>query len=206
MTPTESAPMRRLTAAAAVIAVTLVGCSTPAAAQTPPPAPVVTHVDRACTPVAFPYRPADVQRWWNCHRSPNIDRPTAARAAWWLNAVVLNRVAAYLAAVDAARATTCSGPGDCPALVRAAFARMGVGYRGDEAVRVMMCESGGNPSARNGSSSASGLFQQLATYWPGRAATYGMAGRSVFDPWANAIVSAGMVRDTGGWSHWSCRP
>lgn len=200
--------MRRLTAAAVVIAVTLVGCSTPAAAQTAPPAPapVVTHVDRVCSPVTFPYRPADVQQWYNCHRDPNIDRADAGRLAYWLNAVVLNRIAAYLAAVDAARVTSCSGPGDCPALVRAAFARMGVGYRGDEAVRVMMCESGGNPGARNGSSSASGLFQQLATYWPGRAATYGMAGRSVFDPWANAIVSAGMVRDTGGWSHWSCRP
>ncbi len=197
--------MRRLTAAAVVIAVTLVGCSTPAAAQSAPPAPVVTHVDRVCSPVQFPYRPVAVQQWYNCGH-PNIDRPTAARLAYWLNAVVLNRIAAYLAAVDAARATTCYGPGDCPALVRAAFARMGVGYRGDEAVRVMMCESGGNPGARNGSSSASGLFQQLATYWSGRAATYGMAGRSVFDPWANAIVSAGMVRDTGGWSHWSCRP
>ncbi|MFI0434067.1 MAG: hypothetical protein ACH36H_13115, partial [Candidatus Nanopelagicales bacterium] len=198
--------MRRLTAAAVVIAVTLVGCSTPAAAQTAPPAPapVVSHVDRVCSPVEFPYRPADVQRWWNCHRDPNIDRADAGRLAWWLNAVVLNRIAAYLAAVDAARTTACSGPGDCPALVRAAFARMGVGYRGDEAVRVMMCESGGNPRATNGSHD--GLFQQADAYWSGRSAQYGMAGRSAYDPWANAIVSAGMVRDTGGWSHWSCRP
>ncbi len=95
--------MRRLTAAAVVIAVTLVGCSTPAAAQSAPPAPVVTHVDRVCSPVQFPYRPVAVQQWWNCHRDPNIDRPTAARLTWYLNAVVLNRVAAYLAAVDAAR-------------------------------------------------------------------------------------------------------
>mgnify|MGYP003440956471 CR=1 FL=1 len=40
----------------------------------------------------------------------------------------------------------------------------------------------------------------------GRAASYGQSGRSAFDPWANAVVSAGMVRDTGGWSHWSCKP
>ncbi len=97
--------MRRLTAVAVVIAVTLVGCSTPAAAQTAPPAPdpVVTHVDRVCSPITFPYRPADVQVWWNCNRDPNIDRADAGRLAYWLNAVVLNRIAAYLAAVDAAR-------------------------------------------------------------------------------------------------------
>ncbi len=95
--------MRRLTAVAVIIAVTLVGCSTPAAAQTAPPAPVITHVDRVCAPVAFPYRPADVQVWWNCNRDPNIDRADAGRLAYWLNAVVLNRIAAYLAAVDAAR-------------------------------------------------------------------------------------------------------
>jgi hypothetical protein len=199
--------LRRLTAVALIIAVTLVGCSTPAAAQTPP-APTVTAVttERACSPVAFPYRAAAVHVWWNCNRDPNIDRPTALRLTWYLNAVVLNRVADYLTALDAARTTTCYGPPTCATLVRRAFTEAGIAHRAEEGVRVMMCESGGNPNARNGSSSASGLFQQLATYWPGRAATYGMAGRSVFDPWANAVVSAGMVRDTGGWSHWSCKP
>lgn len=95
--------MRRLTAVAVIIAVTLVGCSTPAAAQTALPAPVVTHVDRVCSPVQFPYRVQDVQRFYNCTRDGNIDRPTAGRLTWYLNAVVLNRIAAYLAAVDAAR-------------------------------------------------------------------------------------------------------
>lgn len=108
----------------------------------------------------------------------------------------------YLAGIN----PTCSGPGDCPRLIRLAFDRMGVGWRGHEAVRVATCESGLNPRAYNASSGASSLFQQLARYWPARAVTYGMAGRSVFDPWANAVVSAGMVRDTGGWSHWTCRP
>lgn len=109
---------------------------------------------------------------------------------------------AYLAAVDANR--SCSGPHDCAGLVQRAFDHMGVGWRGGEAVRVMMCESGGNPRATNGSHD--GLFQQADAYWSGRSAQYGQAGRSAFDPWANAIVSAGMVRDTGGWSHWSCKP
>lgn len=104
-------------------------------------------------------------------------------------------------------ARTCSGPGDCPALIRAAFTHMGIAWRGSEAVGVAICESGLNPSVRGGGGgNYAGLFQQSLTYWPGRAATYGMAGRSPYDPWANAVVSAGMVRDTGGWSHWACSP
>lgn len=99
---------------------------------------------------------------------------------------------------------TCSGPSDCPALIRAAFDHMGVGYRGSEAVTVATCESGLNPTATNGSHD--GLFQQARSYWAGRSTQYGMGGRSAYDPWANAVVSAGMVRDTGGWSHWSCGP
>lgn len=195
--------MRRLAAAICITLAVLTGCI-PAAAT--PEASTTQAAPRPCTAPTWPYRPAEVQRWWNCGHDPNIDRPTAAALTAWLNAHVANQIAAYLAAVDAARATTCAGPADCPALVHRAFTRMGVGWRSGEAVRVMMCESGGNPAARNPSSSASGLFQQLARYWPGRAAAYGMGGRSVFDPWANAVVSAGMVRDTGGWSHWSCRP
>lgn len=108
----------------------------------------------------------------------------------------------YLAAVDANR--SCSGPHDCAGLVQRAFDHMGVGWRGGEAVRVATCESGLNPRATNGSHD--GLFQQADAYWSGRSAQYGQAGRSAFDPWANAVVSAGMVRDTGGWSHWSCKP
>ena len=101
---------------------------------------------------------------------------------------------------------TCTGPSDCPAMIRTAFDRQGVGWRGSEAVSVATCESGLRPTALNAGSGASGLFQQLARYWPGRAAAYGFPGASPFDPWANAMVSAGMVRDTGGWGHWSCRP
>lgn len=112
------------------------------------------------------------------------------------------QLARYLHAVSR---PTCSGPSDCPSLILTAFQRQGVAHQGATAVRVSACESGHNPRAYNGSSGASGLFQQLARYWPGRAAQYGFAGASAFDPWANAMVSAGMVRDTGGWSHWVCR-
>ena len=197
--------LRRITATI-IIAITLVGCGTPAAAQTPPaPAPVVSHVDRVCSPIAFPYRPADVQRWWNCHRDPNIDRADAGRLAYWLNAVVLNRIAAYLAAVDAARSTSCSGPGDCPALIRRVFTERGLGYQAEAAVRVASCESGFNPRAYNPSSGASGLFQHLSSLFPARAAGAGAPGASPFDPYVNTVAAANMVA-ASGWSAWVCRP
>jgi len=65
--------------------------------------------------------------------------------------------------------------------------------------------------AFNASSGASGLFQHLASYWPGRAAAYlkrGWFGKGTwplgpFDPRANAIVTAMMVGPEGDWSPWS---
>lgn len=71
-------------------------------------------------------------------------------------------------------------------------------------------ESSFYPWAKNPSSSASGLFQHLASYWPGRAAAYlerGWFGKgawpaSVFDPRANAIAAAKMVA-ASGWGPWS---
>ena len=99
---------------------------------------------------------------------------------------------------------TCTGPADCPELIRVAFTRQGIGWRGPEAVTVAACESGLNPLATNGSHD--GLFQQADAYWASRSAAYGFPVASAYDPWANAMVSAGMVRDTGGWSHWSCQP
>lgn len=137
-------------------------------------------------------------------RGQTIDRPTAVFVAQAITRWDAQQRAllAYLAAVDANR--SCSGPHDCAGLVQRAFDHMGVGWRGPEAVRVASCESGLNPRATNGSHD--GLFQQARAYWSGRSGQYGQAGRSAYDPWANAVVSAGMVRDTGGWSHWSCKP
>lgn len=74
----------------------------------------------------------------------------------------------------------------------------------DRAMRVMACESGGNPSAKNPRSSASGLFQHLARYWPSRSAKAGWAGASIWDPTANVAVAAWLWR-TGGWGHWECK-
>jgi len=66
------------------------------------------------------------------------------------------------------------------------------------------------PWALNSSSGASGLFQHLASYWPGRAAAYlqrawfgkGAWPASAFDPRAAAIVTAKMVAQSG-WGPWS---
>jgi hypothetical protein len=70
-------------------------------------------------------------------------------------------------------------------------------------------ESSLYPWAKNPSSSASGLFQHLATYWSGRAAAYLKPWQfapwydpSVFDPRANAICAAKMVAQSG-WGPWS---
>jgi hypothetical protein len=72
----------------------------------------------------------------------------------------------------------------------------------DRALRVIMCESTGDPGARNRRSSASGLFQHLRRYWGVRASEAGFPAASVFDPEANIAAAAWLVYDGGGWSHW----
>jgi hypothetical protein len=83
-------------------------------------------------------------------------------------------------------------------LVSAYFAQSDV----DKALRVIWCESGGDPNAQNPSSGAAGLFQHIPRYWPDRAAAIGLAGASIFDPVANVSAAAWLVY-TEGWSHWN---
>lgn len=73
----------------------------------------------------------------------------------------------------------------------------------DWAMRVMGCESGGNPDAKNPRSTASGLFQHLGSLWPGRSSAAGWAGSSIFDPTANVAVAAWLVYQGGGKGHWN---
>lgn len=69
-------------------------------------------------------------------------------------------------------------------------------------LRIARCESGLRWDAYN-RSGASGLFQQMKQYWPGRASHYiGEPDASPFDPRANARVSAAMLAAPGGESHW----
>ena len=72
------------------------------------------------------------------------------------------------------------------------------------AIKVMNCESGGNPDAKNKSSGASGLFQHMPQYWAGRAKAAGFEGASIFDPEANIAASAYLYYH-GGPGHWSCK-
>lgn len=94
-------------------------------------------------------------------------------------------------------------PDGCAAVIRRVFAAHGLDP--EAAVRVAICESGLSPTASNGGRYL-GLFQQMASAWGERSARYGVGGRSVFDGEANAIVSAGMVRDDGDWGQWECKP
>ena len=72
----------------------------------------------------------------------------------------------------------------------------------DLALRVISCESGGDPNAQNRSSGAAGLFQQIPRYWEARVASAGMPGASIFDPIANVAASAYLAY-TEGWGHWA---
>jgi hypothetical protein len=74
----------------------------------------------------------------------------------------------------------------------------------DRAMRIMACESGGNPNADNPRSSAAGLFQHLGKYWASRSAAAGWAGYSIYHPEANVAVAA-WLRDAAGWGSWVCR-
>ena len=77
----------------------------------------------------------------------------------------------------------------------------------DTAMRIIACESGGNPNAKNGSSTAAGLWQFLRSTWD-RAArstgspTYAQGGP--YDPvWAT--INAAWLRARGsGWNQWEC--
>ncbi len=73
----------------------------------------------------------------------------------------------------------------------------------DLAMRILACESTGNPSAKNPGSSATGLFQHLGKYWTARSASAGVPGSSRLDPEANVIVAAWLRDQKGGWRHWS---
>jgi soluble lytic murein transglycosylase-like protein len=70
------------------------------------------------------------------------------------------------------------------------------------ALCIMAAESGGNPTARNTTSGAAGLFQHLPKYWASRSVAAGWAGADIYDPTANVAVAAWLQRE-GGWGHWS---
>lgn len=75
----------------------------------------------------------------------------------------------------------------------------------DRAMRVLRCESGGNPSAVGGVGEI-GLFQHHPRYWAERSARYGWGGWSAYSPDANVAVAAAIIyNDSRSWLHWTCR-
>jgi soluble lytic murein transglycosylase-like protein len=91
------------------------------------------------------------------------------------------------------------GPRQVKRLVRCTARHWGVSIR--TALHVAQRESNFRHRAYNGSSCASGIFQHLCHYWPGRARVYGFRNRSAFNARANIIVTMRMVR-RGGWDPW----
>ncbi len=71
----------------------------------------------------------------------------------------------------------------------------------DRALRVMWCESRGEPGAVHPGSGAAGLFQHLPIFWEERSANAGFADRDIHDPEANIAV-AGWLVERDGWRHW----
>jgi hypothetical protein len=74
----------------------------------------------------------------------------------------------------------------------------------DWGLRVIECESHGDPEAKNPTSTASGLFQHLGSLWDGRTAAAGWDGADIFDPIANIAMAAWLL-DNGGPNHWVCK-
>lgn len=87
-------------------------------------------------------------------------------------------------------------------LIRCAADRWHVPGGMSMALYVADRESEFRPQAYNGYSGASGIFQHLSRYWPGRADTFGFGGWSAFNARANIMVTMRMVHRQGDWSDW----
>lgn len=79
----------------------------------------------------------------------------------------------------------------------------------DTAMRVMACESGGNPLAKNPASSAAGLFQFLQGTWDWVAGELGLPSYVQGGPYEpEAAIQAAAWLSTPapgrGWQHWVC--
>jgi soluble lytic murein transglycosylase-like protein len=82
--------------------------------------------------------------------------------------------------------------------------------RVEEALRIIDCESNGDPDAYNPYSGASGLFQFIPSTWASTAPKAGYGGHSAFEPEANVAAAAWLgnrYEELGQyfWRAWSCR-
>lgn len=72
------------------------------------------------------------------------------------------------------------------------------------ALKIIQCESNGNPNAKNPHSSARGLMQHMKRYWSERSAAAGWAGASIQNPEASIAVGAWLLAKNGPGS-WECK-
>lgn len=84
------------------------------------------------------------------------------------------------------------------------------GSRVDQALRIIQCESLGDPNAYNPFSGASGLFQFLPSTWASTAPKAGFPDASPFDAEANIATAAWLANryeelGQSYWQPWSCR-
>ena len=74
-------------------------------------------------------------------------------------------------------------------------------------MRIMQCESGGNPTAKNQNSTAAGLFQFLKKTWNRVAGTLGFPdydSGAVYNPVMNIEAAAWLLEDSGT-GQWACK-
>ena len=125
------------------------------------------------------------------------------------NSIQLASTKAVNAATNTQVASASSG-GSLESIIRQAAVKNGLDP--DWFYGLAKCESTWNPNAVNYNYweehdgvkyYPSGLYQHLSNYWPARAAQYGYAGASVFDPVANANVTAAMWKS--GSHLWECQ-
>ena len=87
-------------------------------------------------------------------------------------------------------------------LIRCGEDRWSVPGGASMALYVADRESNLEHDAYNSYSGASGIFQHLGSYWPGRADAFGFGGWSPFNARANIMVTLRMVHRLGSWSPW----
>lgn len=83
-------------------------------------------------------------------------------------------------------------------------------HRVEEALRIIDCESNGDPDAYNPYSGASGLFQFIPSTWATTSPRAGYAGFSPFDPEANVASAAWLANEYQRqgqyyWQAWNCK-
>lgn len=122
----------------------------------------------------YPYSPQEIRTWWNATHVNKINGSQAFYVAAYFNAIVRQRIIAYLVAIS-----TPSIPNEA---------------RWD---RVAQCESGGNWAINTGNGYYGGLQFSLGTW-----RAYGGVGYPNHNSKADQIRVAENVRTQSGLHHW----